>query len=249
MRVARPLIGMPARMDPGEEKQYLSRQYADAVITSGGVPLILPLVESPDLLSPVVDMLDGILLTGSASDLNPASYGAERRPECGPGQELRDRTDFFLLDAATRKRVPVLAICYGLQSLNVHRGGSLHQDIASDLNTGIRHSQPETKGDPAHRVQFSPGSLLEELGASNEAAVNSTHHQAIDRLGSGLQVIAQASDGIIEAVVGKETDRWVLGVQWHPERSYSHDPLSRKIFDRFIESCRTTGRIHEGADC
>lgn len=247
MTPARPLIGMPARMDPGEESQYLSRQYADAVSSSGGVPLILPLLEAPDLLRPVVDMLDGILLTGSASDHDPASFGAERRPECGPAQIIRDRTDSFLLSAAADNGVPVLAICFGLQSLNVHRGGSLLQDIAAERQTYIRHSQPETKGSPAHKVRFSPGSVLEELGGESEVAVNSTHHQAVDRLGRGLQVIAQAPDGIIEAVIGQEPGHWVLGVQWHPERSYSQDSLSRKIFDRFIDICRTTRRIHEGA--
>ncbi len=243
---ARPLIGMPARMDPGEERQYLSREYADAVSSSGGVPLILPLLRTPDLLEPVVDMLDGILLTGSASDLDPSFYGVERKPKCGPVQSLRDQTDFYLLSKAAHRHVPVFAICFGLQALNVHRGGSLLQDIASERPASLRHSQPETKGSPAHRVNFSPGSVLEELGGS-EAAVNSTHHQAVDRLGRGLQVIGQAPDGIIEAVAGLEPNEWVLGLQWHPERSYSLDSLSRKIFDRFIEICRNTRRNHEGS--
>ncbi len=234
-----PIIGMPARMDAGKDKLYLSRHYTDAVSHAGGAPVILPLLEKPSVLQPIVDTLDGVLLTGSNSDVDPTHYGAERWPECGPVQALRDRMDFYLLDCAFSRLKPVLAICFGVQSLNVYLGGSLIQDIPSRVNSAIKHSQPRSGGKPVHPVQLSSGSLLENLAGASNAMVNSTHHQALDRLGRDLEVVAVAPDGIVEGVAGTSTCSWILGVQWHPEKSYSSDAFSREIFHRFLAQCRT----------
>ena len=225
-------------MDNGKDSQYLSRHYGDAVAGSGGIPVILPLLEEPALLAGLVGTLDGVVLTGSSSDVDPARYGATKSPECGPVQQLRDRTDFFLLEQAFAHRLPVLAICYGLQSLNVFLGGTLVQDIPTCIQTDIKHSRPRTGGRPAHDVRLSPDSILERLAGNRVAQVNSTHHQAVDRLGKGLEVIAEAADGVVEGVRGTSDSSWILGVQWHPEKSYSLDAFSQKIFHHFLAQCR-----------
>lgn len=160
MKATAPVIGLPARMDPGKDRQYLSRHYADSIQAAGGTPVILPLLEDPGSLRPVVDRLNGVLLTGSNSDVDPARYGAQRIPECGPAQPLRDKTDFFLLEAAFERKIPVMAICFGLQSLNVFLGGSLVQDIPSAIRTDIRHSKPRSQGRPSHPVEIEAASFL-----------------------------------------------------------------------------------------
>jgi putative glutamine amidotransferase len=234
-----PLVGMPARMDADSESQYLSRRYGDAVAGAGGVPVILPLLDDPEALRSAVAALDGIVLTGSGTDVDPARYGSAREPGCGPVQPLRDRTDFVLLELAAQRRLPVLAICYGMQALNVYRGGSLIQDIPSAVETPIAHQNPGSHGRPSHPITIVPGTILSELAEGDSALVNSTHHQAADRIGSGLQVIARAPDGIVEAVVGNGPGPLVLGVQWHPEKSFAIDALSRRIFDLFLSRCRS----------
>jgi putative glutamine amidotransferase len=233
-----PVIGLPARMDPGKDRQYLSRHYADAVQAAGGTPVILPLLEDPGSLRPMVDRLDGVLLTGSASDVDPARYGAPRKPECGPVQPLRDTTDFFLLEAAFGRKIPVMAICFGLQSLNVFLGGSLLQDIPSAMRTEIRHSNPRSRGRPSHPVEIEPSSILAPLSTSLRPMVNSTHHQAVDRIADGLRVIARAPDGIVEAMTGVDSESWILAVQWHPEKSASFDEFSKNIFNLYVARCR-----------
>ncbi len=224
-------------MDPGKDIQYLSRRYGDAVVAAGGIPIIVPLAEKPEALRPLAGKMDGLLLTGSSSDVDPENYSAVREAVCGPAQPLRDKTDFMLLQVASQQRIPVLAICFGLQSLNVFLGGSLIQDIPTHVKTSIRHSSPLPDGGPVHSVEMAEGSLLEELAGGTISEVNSTHHQALDAIGSGLEVIARAPDGVVEAVVGKDKRHWILGVQWHPEKSFASDGFSRRIFERFITCC------------
>jgi putative glutamine amidotransferase len=234
-----PIIGLPARMDPGTDSQYLSRQYADAVCAAGGTPVILPLLDDPRAIRHLVENLDGILLTGSSSDIDPNRYGVSREPGCGPVQPLRDETDFMLLEVALERKKPVLAICFGMQSLNVFMGGTLIQDIMSSKpETRIRHMAPESEGRPSHDVEILAGSILETLAEGEPPRVNSTHHQALDRLGSGLEVIARAPDGIVESVRGIAGDGFILGVQWHPEKSFGYDALSTNIFKLFLQRCR-----------
>ncbi len=236
-RFRKPLIGLPARMDPGQTREHLSRSYSDAVLDAGGLPVIIPLVDTPRSLTPFAAGLDGILLTGSGSDVDPACYSAAREPVCGPVQPLRDRTDFMLLEAAGEHSIPVLAICFGMQSLNVFRGGTLIQDIATHVHTTIRHNNPSSNGKPCHAAEIAPGCALEELAGGARSQVNSTHHQAVARCGRGLEVIARAPDGVVEAVAGSDLSHWVLGVQWHPEKSHAIDAFSRRIFDFFIAAC------------
>ena len=235
---AAPVIGLPCRMDPGGDNQYLSRQYADAILGAGGIPVIIPLLEKPSVIRGLADTLDGVLLTGSSSDIDPRKYGADRESQCGPVQPLRDQTDFQLLDIALSAKKPVLGICFGMQSLNVFMGGTLIQDIGTRVGTTIVHNNPGTEGRPAHGIEISPGSVLQELAGGLKADVNSTHHQAIDRVASDLRVIARAPDGVVESVINADSGRWILGVQWHPEKSYQYDLLSKRIFELFMSRCR-----------
>jgi putative glutamine amidotransferase len=232
-----PVIGMPAQMDPGSDQQYLSRNYSDAVAFGGGVPVVFPLIAAAKPAEKIAGVLDGILLTGSHSDVEPALYHQSRSNGCGPAQPLRDQMDFLLLEAAFRRKIPVLAICFGIQSLNVFLGGSLVQDIYAAINTPIQHSRLNPNDCPSHEITISPGSLLEEIAGAGKFTVNSTHHQAVERLGRGLEAVAHAGDGVIESVSGTNKDHWILGVQWHPEKSYDHDGFSRRIFHHFLARC------------
>lgn len=244
---ATPWIGMPAQMDPDDDKQYLSRQYAEAIASAGGLPVMIPLLAAVESVRPLAEKLDGLLLTGHNSDVDPSLYGAVRTDACGPVQPLRDRMDFFLLEAAMRRQIPILAICFGIQSLNVFLGGSLIQDIPTAVGTAIRHSNPESKGVPSHGIRISSGSVLEQIAGRTEAMVNSTHHQAIEQPGRGLEVIAHAPDGIVESVFGSDLRHWVLGVQWHPEKSFGFDDFSLNLFEHFLARCRAVRGIDEGA--
>ena len=241
-----PWIGMPAQLDPNDDKQYLSRRYSDAIVAAGGLPVMIPLLPAADSIRPLAEKLDGVLLTGNDSDLDPALYRTSRLDACGPTQPLRDRMDFFLLETAVKRRIPVLAICFGIQSLNVFLGGTLIQDIPTEIRTLIRHNSPETKGAAVHKIRIEPGSILERLAGGLDATVNSTHHQSIAEPGLGLEVIASAPDGVIESVVGKSKSHWILGVQWHPEKSFGCDGFSRNLFEYFLARCRAVRGVDEG---
>ncbi len=233
-----PIIGMPAAMEPGRSRQYLARHYADAVAAAGGIPVILPLLQTPDRFHRLLEKLDGVLLPGSATDVDPACYGAERETVCGPVQPLRDATDFYLLDHALEHRKPVLAICFGMQALNTFMGGTLIQDIPSRLSSAINHSGAGKESAGRHDAAIVRGSILDGLTQGLPVQVNSTHHQAIDRLGDDLEIIARAPDGIIEAITYTRSHPWILGVQWHPEKDYAADDFSLSIFRLFLGQCR-----------
>jgi putative glutamine amidotransferase len=156
--------------------------------------------------------------------------------------------DFHLVSLAVERRIPVLAICFGMQSLNVFMGGSLIQDIPSQIQTPLRHSDPATNGHPAHSIRVASDSMLADLAGDLDAPVNSTHHQAIDRIGRGLRAVAHAPDGIVEAMEGLDPDHWILAVQWHPEKSYAFDTFSQRLFRLFLASCVAGRRKHEGFD-
>jgi putative glutamine amidotransferase len=234
-----PLVGLPARIDPGGDREYVIRDYFDAVRASGGIPVMLPLQEEPADLGSAMTFLDGILLTGADSDIDPAAYGAARQERCGTVQPMHERLDFFLLECARNRKLPVLAICFGIQSLNVSLGGTLIQDIPTETGTVVRHSVPESEGKPVHAIRIESGSILEVISGSIGTEVNSIHHQAIHAPGRGLRVLARCTDGIIESIGCFEHEQWILGVQWHPEKSVAYDKFSRNMFDTFIGECRS----------
>jgi putative glutamine amidotransferase len=201
---------------------------------AGALPLLIPSTDSPLDIAAVLGAVDGLLFTGSPSNVAPSHYGATARAGTEL-DELRDATTLPLLRAAIAAATPLLAICRGFQELNVALGGSLHQHV-HEIPGRLDHREPkdvplEVEYGPAHAITIAPGGLLARLSGMAEGQVNSLHHQGIDRLAPGLSVDATAPDGQIEAVSGAKA--FLLGVQWHPEWQFARDPLSRAIFAGF----------------
>jgi putative glutamine amidotransferase len=230
-----PLIGITTRLD-AENNFYLKRYYAEAIEASGGIPVHIPLIPNRRYLAALAGRLAGLLLTGSNSDLDPVFYGEEPHPKLGTVTPERDNTDLILLEIAEERKLPVLGICFGLQSLNVSRSGTLFQDLESQYTDPIKHQQGQAVDRPSHYVTLEANSQLSQLAGGNIVRVNSSHHQAIKQVGRDLHVIARAHDGVIEAIVDTRPDRFVLGVQWHPEIGWERDDFSKAIFRGFIEA-------------
>ncbi|HSQ24876.1 MAG TPA: gamma-glutamyl-gamma-aminobutyrate hydrolase family protein [Pyrinomonadaceae bacterium] len=222
------------RIELATDRFYLAREYSEAVEAAGGLPVHIPLIPNPDFVKSVMAHLDGLLLPGSDSDVDPLRYGHEPHRKLGSVHPEKDETDLLTLAEAEEISMPVFAICFGLQSLNVSRGGTLIQDVGSQHPNAIKHEQGPPRDRPSHRVRILEGSMLGELAGSDNAPVNSHHHQAIETVGSDLVATAWASDGIVEAVEDPRSDRFVLGVQWHPELGWERDDLSRTLFERFV---------------
>ena len=237
----RPLIGISTRLDLAQNIFYLRRYYAEAISAAGGTPVYIPLIAEREALISLVERLDGVLLSGSNSDVDPARYGQEPRPKLGPVVDERDNTDLLLLGPAEQRSLPVLGICFGMQSLNVSRGGSLIQDLSSEVAGALKHEQDPPFDRPSHSIEIEPDSLLGRLAGGKESRVNSTHHQAIAEVGRNLRAVARAADGVIEAVEDTRPDRFVLGVQWHPEFGWEKNALSRAIFACFITAASNGG--------
>jgi len=167
-------------------------------------------------------------------------YGQEPHPKLGAVHPLKDETDLLLIDAAERKGIPVFAICFGMQVLNVSRGGTLIQDIESLMPEAIKHEQGPPRDRASHRINLAKSKRLSKLAEVEALTVNSHHHQGIETLGANLIATAWSSDGIIEAVEDPRSDRFVLAVQWHPELGWERDPVSRRLFEAFVAEASKT---------
>ena len=241
-------VGLPYRTRKeelsGERAKY--DWYFLAVRRAGAEPVAIPLALPLDELKKLTNSLDAFVLTGSPADVEPSLYHAERHPKSAQADRERERTDFALLDHAFTEHKPVLAICYGVQSLNVFLGGSLVQhvsskDPSSELKTDIPHPASEqTDKEFRHLIQIDPGTRLAQIAQSLEARVNSSHHQAIKEPGRGLRVMARAPDGVVEAVEWTGDADWVTGVQWHPERMQDGEPLAGAMFRELMAAARRT---------
>jgi putative glutamine amidotransferase len=197
---------------------------------------MIPVFAPAETVAEYVERLDGILLPGSSSDIDPARYGAPPHPRLGKLTPEREALDFSLLEHADRARLPVLGICFGIQSLNVFRGGTLVQDIPSVVAAPVRHDDHGEPPEPArHIVRLDRDSLLGRLADADTVEVNSFHHQGIEKPGKSLNAVAAAPDGVVEAVEDPSA-RFVVGVQWHPERSFRDDPFSQALFQAFIRA-------------
>ena len=234
----RPRIGITMRIELETERFYLSRYYSEAVEAAGGVPVHIPLIPKPDFIASVIDGLDGVLLPGSDSDVDPLRYGQNPHPQLGSVHPLKDETDLLVLREIEAHRLPLFAICFGLQVLNVSRGGTLIQDIDSQWPETIKHQQGTPRDRHSHTVRLVEDSLVGQLAQSTEAPVNSHHHQALQTLGRELVATAWAPDGLVEAVEDPRADRFVVGVQWHPELGWERDPFAHALFVRFVEAAR-----------
>ncbi|MBI4471372.1 MAG: gamma-glutamyl-gamma-aminobutyrate hydrolase family protein [Acidobacteria bacterium] len=233
----KPWIGIPTRYH--EKTEYIGqlRHYLDAILWAGGLPLMIPSVHDREIVRAYVERVHGVLLPGSPTDIDPARYGASPHPRLGKLYPERDSTDFTILDYVEQNDLPVLGICFGVQSLNVHRGGSLVQDIPSLVADHLKHDEDNSKPPARHMIRIAQDSLIAKLAGGVEAEVNSYHHQSVQTLGRNLRPVAFAPDGVIEALEDT-AGRYVIGVQWHPERGWREDPFSKALFSSFIEQAR-----------
>ena len=198
--------------------------------------MVIPANATPHEIAKLVTNCEGVLLPGSPADVDPQKFGAERHPKTASADPARDNVDELLLQDAHNLHKPVLGICYGLQSLNVWRTGTLRQHIE---NTGVNHSAGR-QVQFAHDVQIVPGSKLAAMLGETQILVNSSHHQSAERAGDGLRVVATCpADGVIEALEGTAPDHFVVAVQWHPERTYNVDEPSNAIFRAFVKAARS----------
>jgi len=193
----------------------LNEAYVNAARAAGLAPLVLPPLAPGDVPA-LLDAVSGVILTGG-EDIAPAEYGAPPHPQAGPPHLQRDKCEIALARLARERGVPTLAICRGLQAVNVAFGGSLIQDIPSQRPSGINHDQAKERATRLHAVSILPGSKLAGAIGASEIAVNSSHHQSVDKAAGGLTVTAHAPDGIVEGAEWSSDDWWMLGVQWHPE--------------------------------
>lgn len=229
------------RIELETDRFYLSRHYSEAIEGAGGAPVHISLIPDRDHIAAVVDSLDGVLLPGSDSDVDPVRYGREPHPALGSVHPIKDETDLLVLDEVERRGLPLFAICFGMQILNVHRGGTLIQDIASQMPEAIKHEQGAPRDRPSHRVRLLESSSLAKLANAQEMLVNSHHHQAIETVGSDLMAAAWTADGLIEALEDPRQDRFATAVQWHPELGWKHDGFSQALFDNFVSQARKYG--------
>ena len=243
----RPRIGITMRLELETDRFYLSRYYSEAVEAAGGAPVHISLIPRREYLETLMNGLDGILLPGSDSDVDPTRYGREPHPRLGHVHPLKDETDLFVLEEVERRGMPLLAICFGMQVLNVSRGGTLIQDIRSELPEAIMHQQGIPRDRRSHRIGLLEGSLLAGLSGKDNELVNSHHHQAIETVGRELVATAWTADGLVEALEDPRGDRFALAVQWHPEIAWETDGFSRSIFSRFTSAARdfANARSHE----
>ena len=268
-RVMKPLIGISCCTKQfgvfGMPNHAASDTYIRATdLVVGGVPVLLPANGPTADIETLLDRLDGIILTGSRSNVQPTLYDGPPHAEGTPEDPARDGITLPLIRAAVARGVPVLAICRGFQELNVALGGSLHQRL-QDLPDRIDHSTPmqpssKVRQGKAHSIRVTPGGWLHRLAGATEIAVNSLHNQGVDRLAPGVVVEGVAPDGTIEAVrviasQAGPAPGFAVGVQWHPEYDWPTDGLSRRIFEQFgahvrayAEEARLGGGVSVAAD-
>lgn len=239
----RPRIGITMRLEMETRRFYLGRDYSEAIEACGGVPVHIALIPKAAYIAEALAGLDGILLPGSNTDIDPHYYGEEPHHRLGTVIPEKDQTDELVLVEAEKLGLPVLGICYGMQALNVFRGGSLIQDIESQIKGSYKHEQgaPHTRN--SHSLRIAKGSVLAGLlavkGVKGDIRVNSSHHQAVNKVGKNLKAVAWAKDGVIECIEDMRKGRFIMGVQWHPEMTSPTDAVSREIFELFVEKCRS----------
>ena len=228
MTKAQPVaVTAPRRMVDGRERVTLNTAYVRALETAGLVPLAVPTMVAADRAAAALAAVRGLVLTGG-EDVAPDRYGATPHPRLGDVDPVRDAAELALIAAARSRRLPILAICRGIQILNVALGGTLYQDLDSERPSLVPHSDETTQ----HAVRVAAGSLLERTLGMRSATVNSRHHQAIRDLAPCLKAVAWADDGVIEAAEPADANAaWMVAVQWHPE-----DLTERALFDGFARA-------------
>lgn len=224
--------------------------YLDTVIRAGGIPVILPITLDGTVLDTLCERIDGLLMSGG-NDITPSLYGEERYQETRDNSETRDKTEKRLLDTFLQTEKPLLAVCRGMQFLNVYQGGTLYQDIKKDLPKALNHessTDAEVFNHIAHTIAIEDNTKLRQILEVAEIDTNTHHHQAIKKLGTGLRVTARAEDDVIEAIE-TDDDRFIIGIQAHPESLGGVLPVWDRLFKAFIDAAdeHRAGSSHIGA--
>ena len=221
------------RPDGDTSRVRLTAAYVTALEGAGLIPLIIPPLSNLGAASAILDSVSGLVLTGGG-DIDPSIYGEKRHEKVHSVDPERDRTEAALITEAKERGTPVLAICRGIQMLNVALGGTLVQDISSECNTSIVHDDGGPRDSRSHEVAIEPGSLISKAVGAERCTVNSFHHQSVKDVGDGLRITARSPDGVIEGLESSDEDWWVLAVQWHPEEmTESPEPWDRGLFQAF----------------
>jgi putative glutamine amidotransferase len=243
----KPVIGVTPDFNAGdradmggrEPTYFLRARYIRAIEELGGIPLILPLVAGRAARRRLLDGVDGLLLTGSGPDLPPRLYGERQRYPFPLVSERRADFELDLVHQARARDLPLLAICGGMQTVNVACGGSLYQDILSQVREALNHRQKTTAVLPSHAVTVSPKSLLRKVVNRARLMVNSSHHQSVKIVAPSLVASAVAPDGIVEAIESP-AHRFLLAVQWHPEFLFERHTPHRRLFEALLRAARRT---------
>ncbi|WNG56245.1 gamma-glutamyl-gamma-aminobutyrate hydrolase family protein [Archangium gephyra] len=238
----RPNIGITpdfsaSRPDSPFPYYELKVPYADAVLRAGGLPFVLPYSDDLACVDAYLDRISGLLVTGGAFDIPPEAYGETAREGMGPLKLSRTTFETALMRGAFKRSMPVLGICGGMQLLNVVLGGTLHQDIGREVKGAHEHEQKHDRTHPQHPVDVKDGTLLAEALGKGQLMVNSTHHQAAQRIGEQVVVSAVSPDGIVEAIESSQYG-FALGVQWHPELMLNTVPIHVGVYRLFIQKAR-----------
>jgi putative glutamine amidotransferase len=216
----------------GNYVTYTPQGFVNALQAVGGVPLIIP-IGKKELAAFYVKQIDKLLLTGG-QDVAPRYYGEQPHPKLGENNNQRDEFELALIQEALLQKKPILAVCRGMQLLNVAFGGSLYQDLSLYADWQIKHNQDPTQGNFAtHTIKNEPNSLVQRV-FGDSTQVNSYHHQAVKKLGTGLKATAWSDDGIIEAIESADSQQQIIGVQWHPELNFLEDPQEKELFRYFV---------------
>lgn len=239
----KPIIGVTPDYNAGDRKEwggreptyFLRARYVRAIEELGGIPLILPLVANRTARTRLLKDIDGLLLTGSGPDLPPTLYGERQRYKFRVVSARRSTFELDMVHLARRADLPVLGICGGMQAMNVACGGSLFQDIPSQIVKPLQHRQTTSATHLSHVVTVTSGSLLRRILRTMSLRVNSSHHQSVKSVAPSLIASAVAPDGIVEAIESP-THRFFLGIQWHPEFLFDRHPLHRKLFEALLRA-------------
>ena len=227
-------IGIGTNWDPDKRRVNIPNDYMTAVMRAGALPVLFPMTDAQDMWDAMVNLVDGVIFPGG-EDIAPHRYGEETRPACGQIIEGRDRQELYTFGQFLQRGTPFLAICRGIQLVNVFAGGSLYQDIASEYDTAINHAQFSVSVGPIHTVALQEKSLIRTASGQDILNVNSRHHQAVKALGKGLVISGKSPDGLVEAIEYNNNYPGIA-VQWHPENLAQGMPASQALFNWLVQA-------------
>jgi len=215
-------------------RDYVNNNYIECVESAGGIPIILPVTSEDDNIERYIGLVDAIILSGG-HDMDPVHYGEELMPESEMPHRKRDYFDIKLIEYALKKDIPILGVCRGMQILNVYFKGSLYQDLKYNKDIYLKHIQDTLPGETVHRVSIDKSSVLSDI-LGDVVEVNSFHHQLVKDIGDGLKITGRAADGAVELIESVDEDRFIVGIQWHPEMMYAAgSEIMGEVFKLFYE--------------